>query len=148
MVTGKGLEETKDYTLRLVIERPAETLLSRRRRMASSKIQILNEINFDSVVQEARGPVLVDFTAAWCGPCKAQSVILDRIAEESDQVLIAAVDVDDSPELARRFGVRGMPTLVAFNAGKETARRNGLSSEQAVRSMLAVPGNTSARTHA
>ena len=116
--------------------------------MASSKIQILNEIDFDSVVLESRGRVLVDFTAAWCGPCKAQSAILDRVAAGSAQVLIVAVDVDECPELARRFGVRGMPTLVAFDGGKEIGRRHGLTNEQGVRSLLSTSAGKLAKKSA
>jgi thioredoxin 1 len=104
--------------------------------MASSKIQTINELNFESLVLGAEGPVLLDFTASWCGPCKAQTAILERVAEGSSAVLVGCVDVDECPELAARFGVRGMPTLLAFSAGKETGRRLGLTSEQGVRALL------------
>ena len=108
--------------------------------MASAKVQVLNELNFEDLVLKARGPVLVDFTAAWCGPCKRQSAILDQVAEASSDLLVCVVDVDASPELASRFGVRGMPTLLAFSAGKETGRRLGLTSEQGVRALLTPVG--------
>jgi thioredoxin 1 len=109
--------------------------------MASHKIRIINELNFEALVLNADGPVLVDFTATWCGPCKLQSQILDGLAEASDAVLIGTVDVDECPELAARFGVRGMPTLLAFQNGKETARRLGVASEPVIRSLLggAIP---------
>ena len=103
--------------------------------MTSNKVQPLNGLNFDAVVSQAIVPVLVDFTAAWCGPCKLQSVILDRLAETAD-VLIAKVDVDESPDLASRFGVRGMPTLVAFQGGTEAGRRLGLTREQGILELL------------
>jgi thioredoxin 1 len=112
--------------------------------MASSKVQILNELNFDSVLASATVPVLVDFGADWCAPCKVQSKILDRIAEESSAVLIAMVDADECPELAARFGVRGLPTLIAFDRGKETARRLGLANEAAIRAIV-TPSRTSSR---
>ena len=107
--------------------------------MPSHKVQSLNELNFDAVVSKTIRPMLVDFTAAWCPPCKVQSAILDRLAED-DQVVIAAVDVDECPELAARFGIRGMPTLLAFENGRETGRHLGLTKEQGIRALLTGPG--------
>ncbi len=104
--------------------------------MASNKVKTLNELNFDEVISAAAGPVLVDFTASWCGPCKVQAKVLDRIAEESTEVLVAAVDVDECPSLAARFGVRGMPTLLVFDGGRETGRRLGLANDEAIRALL------------
>jgi thioredoxin 1 len=106
--------------------------------MASPKIQILDQSNFEALVLNADRPVLVDFTATWCGPCKLQSKILDAVAEASGAVIIGTVDVDECPELAARFGVRGMPTLLAFRNGKETARRLGVANEAVIRSLLAA----------
>ena len=103
--------------------------------MASDKVQFVNDVNFDQTVLAAKGPVLVDFTATWCGPCKAQASILDKVAENS-AVLIAKVDVDECPELAARFAVRGMPTLLVFKDGKEVGRRLGLASEAAVMTLV------------
>jgi len=104
--------------------------------MASSKIATVNELNFEELVLAATGPVLVDFTAAWCGPCKAQSKILDQVADQAAGVVIGTVDVDECPDLAARFGVRGMPTLLLFQGGKETGRRLGLTSEQGIRALV------------
>jgi len=104
--------------------------------MASSKVQAINELNFEELVLAAKGPVLVDFTAAWCAPCKAQSKILETLAESTSAVVIGAVDVDECPDLASRFGVRGMPTLLAFRGGKEIGRRLGLTNEAGVRALV------------
>jgi thioredoxin 1 len=104
--------------------------------MASERVQALNSLNFDEVVARATGPVLVDFTAAWCGPCKAQAKVLDRLAVELEDVTIATVDVDDCPDLTARFGIRGMPTLLAFHDGRETGRRLGLTDERGVRALV------------
>ncbi len=104
--------------------------------MANSKIQVVNGLSFDELLQSTAGPVLVDFSAAWCGPCKTQSKILDRLAEQNEGVTIGMVDVDESPELVARFQVRGMPTLLAFRGGKETGRRLGLTNEQGIRALV------------
>jgi thioredoxin 1 len=107
--------------------------------MASKNVQVLNELNFDTLVEQAKGTVLVDFTATWCGPCRLQSAILEQFADEPGAPVVATVDVDACPELAARFGIRGMPTLVAFSAGKETGRRLGLTREAGIRSLVASP---------
>lgn len=109
--------------------------------MAISSVQVLNGLNFDALVSEADVPVVVDFSARWCGPCKVQSAILERIARCSAHIVVGTVDVDECPDLATRFGVRGMPTLIVFNGGRETARRLGLTTEQDLRS-LAASGNS------
>ncbi len=107
--------------------------------MASRRIAVLNEVNFDEVVRNTKGPVLVEFTATWCGPCRAQAAILERIAEGSGAPFIAEVDVDECPALAARFGVRGMPTLLVFRDGRETGRRLGLATEAAIQKLVAAP---------
>jgi thioredoxin 1 len=105
--------------------------------MPIKSVHEANELNFDSMVLGRSGPVLVDFTAAWCPPCQALSPIVGRIAEEmSERVSVASVDVDACPNLAARFKIRGMPTLVVFQDGKEVARRIGLTNEEGVRTLL------------
>lgn len=107
--------------------------------MASKNVHELNELNFESLVLEAKGPVLVDFTAPWCAPCKALSPLVERIADQMHgQVVVGKVDADAHPDLASRFGIRALPTLVVFYDGKEKARRIGLVKEQALRELLAL----------
>ncbi len=106
--------------------------------MASDKVHELNELNFDSMVLQAQGPVLVDFTAAWCPPCRALSPIVDRMAGETwGRVRVCSVDADAYPNLASQFAIRGLPTLVLFTDGREAARRMGLTNEQGIRKLLA-----------
>lgn len=83
----------------------------------------LTDSTFDEEIGSASGPVLVDFWAEWCGPCKMIAPILEEIADEqADSLSVAKVNVDDSPSLAQRFGVMSIPTLILFDSG-EPARR-------------------------
>ena len=88
--------------------------------MASEHVVELNDSNFDSVVSAATDPVLVDFWAPWCAPCKMLSPLIDEIAgETAGKFKIAKVNVDDAPGVAQKFGVRSIPTLVFLKAGEK-----------------------------
>ncbi len=96
--------------------------------MASEKVQVFNDLNFEQEVVNSTLPVLVDFTATWCGPCKALAPIIDKIAGELDgQVKVGKLDVDDSPITAGKFGVRGVPTIMVFKNGQRSAQHVGLT---------------------
>lgn len=89
-------------------------------------IQFLTVDDFDDIVSGADKPVLVDFYADWCGPCKAAAPILEEISDDYiDDLLVAKVDVDDQPELAKRFDVLSIPTVILFNEGEELDRKIG-----------------------
>ena len=81
-----------------------------------SVLLIENEKQFDELVRGEK-PLLVDFYADWCGPCRMQSPIVDAIAEENSDVVVAKVNVDDVPEVAERFGIVSIPTLLIFKNG-------------------------------
>lgn len=84
----------------------------------AGNITHLTEATFDEHIMGASGPVLVDFWADWCGPCKKLAPILDEIAAEHATLEIAKVDVQDQQGLAVRFGVQSIPTLILFNDGE------------------------------
>ena len=86
----------------------------------------LTKENFDASV--ASGKVVVDFWATWCGPCRMQSPILDQFAAAHPEVSVCKVDVDEQPELAARFGVMSIPTLLFFVDGKLANKAVGLQS--------------------
>ena len=78
---------------------------------------IIDKNNFEEIKQSDK-PILIDFFANWCGPCKMLSPIIDEIAEERDDVIVGKVNVDSEPELAEKFGVFSIPTLVVLKDGK------------------------------
>lgn len=99
----------------------------------SKNVQNVGSSDFDDQVLQSSVPVLVDFTATWCGPCKALRRVLDQVAEEKlGQVRVVAVDIDAAPDIAARYGVRTVPTLVAFHRGEALARRVGLAPKEKV----------------
>lgn len=82
--------------------------------------------NFEAEVLNSDQPVVVDFWAEWCGPCKQLSPVLDQVAEEmKGKVKVVKVNIDDAPEAPTKYGVRGVPTLMVFKGGKLAATRVG-----------------------
>jgi thioredoxin 1 len=108
-------------------------------RMASDKVQFFNDLNFEQEVLQAELPVLVDFTATWCGPCKALAPIVAQLAEELDgKVKVGKLDVDDSPITAGKFGVRGVPTVMVFKNGQRAAQHVGLTTKQKLMQLVGL----------
>lgn len=100
-----------------------------------SVITITNE-NFENQVLKAEKPVLLDFWASWCGPCRMVSPIVDEIASERADIVVGKVNVDEQPTLAAKFGVMSIPTLVVLKDGKIVNQAVGARPKAQILSML------------
>lgn len=95
------------------------------------------QIDFEAEVIQSDLPVLVDFSAQWCGPCKAIEPIVESIAEEyAGRAKVVTVDVDDNSEIGARYSVMSIPTLVVFKGGQEVDRIVGAAQRQAIEGLL------------
>lgn len=95
-----------------------------------SKVSEISEDNFESEVLKSELPVLVDFWAPWCGPCRMMGPIVDEIAEENLELKVCKVNVDEASELARKYDIESIPTLIYFKNGEIRATMIGLRTKQ------------------
>ena len=107
------------------------------RRMIMAPIEI-TEQNFEQEVLKSDIPVLVDFWAAWCGPCRMQAPIVDELAKEVSSVKFAKLDVDANGRLAQQYGVMNIPTLLLFKDGKMAGSAVGLQSKESLKELIGV----------
>ena len=98
------------------------------------KVLELTKENFDETI--ASGDTLVDFWATWCGPCKMQGPIVDAFAESQDAIKVGKVDVDQNMEIATRYGIMAVPTLIAFRNGEILNKKAGLSPAEEIEAMF------------
>jgi thioredoxin 2 len=100
---------------------------------------LLDDASFDRVIAESEVPVLVDFYADWCGPCKMMAPAVDALARETvGRALVAKLDTDAAQRTAQRFQIRGIPTSIVFRGGREAARQSGAVPIGTLRGMLGV----------
>ena len=102
--------------------------------MATKKI---TDTSFESDVLKADGPVLVDFWAEWCGPCRMIGPALEELSEElGEKVTITKINIDENPETPGKYGVRGIPTMILFKNGAEAAKQVGALPKGAIKQWL------------
>ena len=107
----------------------------------------INEASFEKVVINSPVPVLVDFWASWCGPCKMIAPVLDEIAKESEgRFRVAKVNIDDDPALMKRCGIRGVPALLFYQGGELRHQIVGVAAKKVILDQLETLAGSSAST--
>jgi thioredoxin 1 len=105
--------------------------------MAGKNVQEFNELNFESEVLKSDVPVLVDFAATWCGPCKAIAPLVGQVADEYlGKVKVGSIDIDDSPGIAQRYGIKGVPTLFVFKNGEVVGKMVGAAPKKTIADLV------------
>lgn len=99
--------------------------------MAGHNVIEITDDNFEQEVLKSNVPFLLDFSAVWCGPCKMLAPIVEKIADENTgKVRVGKLDIDDSPKVAAKYGIRGVPTVVVFKNGAESGRHVGVTNKE------------------
>ena len=106
--------------------------------MANSKnVVVVDDASFEAEVLKADKPVLVDFGATWCGPCKALAPVVAGLADETvGKYKIVTVDIDDAPGVAQKYGIRGVPAIMVFKNGERTASHVGVTTKDKLLSLI------------
>ena len=104
---------------------------------SSANVHEFTDQNFEAEVLKSSVPVLVDFSATWCGPCKQLAPIVDKIADDfKGKIKVGKLDIDDAPETAKKYGVRSVPTVLVFNGGQKTGTQAGLTNRETLLKLL------------
>lgn len=101
-------------------------------------VTVITKDNFNNEVMNSEKPVLIDFWASWCGPCRMVSPIVDEIADEVSSVKVVKINVDEQPELAQKYDIMSIPTLMVMKNGKIVNKSVGAKSKQSLIEMLKV----------
>jgi thioredoxin 1 len=102
-----------------------------------SQVKELDDTSLETALQGAQHPVLVDFSATWCGPCKALAPTIDAVASEySGRLDVYKIDIDSAPQSANHFGIRSVPTVILFKGGKEVERFIGNRDLRSVKELV------------
>jgi len=105
--------------------------------MASEKVQTFTDANFENDVIKAAGPVLVDFWAEWCAPCRRLAPTVDAMASEFDgRLVVGKLNVDENPSVPSRYNIRGIPTLILFKGGQTVDQIVGLVDKDNLKKMV------------
>ncbi|MCL2724648.1 MAG: thioredoxin [Polyangiaceae bacterium] len=105
--------------------------------MAGKNVIEFTDANFDAEVLKSSVPVLVDFTATWCGPCRVLSPVVEGLADEfAGKYKIGKLDIDEAPAVTQRYGVRGVPTVMVFKNGERKAQHVGVTNKDTLVKML------------
>ena len=105
--------------------------------MASEKVQTLTDANFETTVNQTAQPILIDFWAEWCGPCRRLAPTVDELANDyNGKVLVAKMNVDENPATPMRFSIRGIPTLLLFKGGQLVEQVVGLADKDHLKKLL------------
>ena len=104
-----------------------------------NEIEHLGRDDFERALRDTPGPLIVDFWAAWCGPCRVVGPLLERLGREHPELRIAKVNVDEEPDLAAEHMIRGIPTVVRFEDGVEARRANGATPYPELLRALDIP---------
>ena len=104
--------------------------------MGKNVINVTDD-NFETEVLRSDAPVLVDFTATWCGPCRMLSPIVEKIADESiGKYKVAKIDIDDCPKVTAQYGIRGVPTVIVFKNGEKRGQHVGVTNKETLLKLL------------
>jgi thioredoxin 1 len=106
--------------------------------MAGKNVLELNDGNFETEVLKSDVPVLVDFSATWCGPCKVLAPIVEKVADEfAGKYKVGKIDIDESPAVTAKYGIRGVPTVMVFKAGEKSGQHVGVTNKETLVKLLA-----------
>ena len=114
---------------------PNNQVVNNKEERSMKVLSVTNE-NFENEVLKSDKPVLIDFYADWCGPCKMLSPLVDQVAEENDDIKVVKVNVDEAQEVAVKYGVMSIPTLVVIKEGNEVNRSVGLIGKEDIENLM------------